>query len=271
MSETATQEDQKDLDQKTEDGVLTITLDRPDKLNALTPEMMKDIRKAVKGAEREKSVRVIVITGEGRAFSAGADLGHLKDRYKEGVAPELGKDLEKYFNPMIRAIRACEKPVVAEIQGLAAGAGASLALACDIKYCSATAKFISAFIQVGLVPDSGFTHTLARTLGHGLALEHAWTGKPITPSLAEKAGMVNRVVAADELHHAVVELVAKLKKAPPKAVALTKRAINKAYDGAFDAQLDYEMHMQDTLGRTKDHLEGVTAFFEKREPRFTGE
>lgn len=253
------------------DGVLTLTLNRPKVLNALTHGMMEGLLAELKKAERDKETRVVVITGAGRAFCAGADLGDLKKGYQAGVAPSLGTELRRWFNPLILQIRRMEKPVIGAVNGLAAGAGASLILSCDVKVCSAAAKFIAAFVQVGLAPDSGFTHMLARTMGLSNALERCWTAKPILATEAEAFGLVNRVVPSDELAQATRETVESLLKAPPRAVALTKRALNRAMDNGFEEQLEYEAQVQEILGRTKDHLEGVNAFLEGRAPRFTGE
>ncbi len=270
MAETATETKEDELLSSTENGVLTLTLNRPQVLNSLTHGMMKGIRKTFKKAASDPAVRVIVLTGSGRAFCAGADLGDLKKMYEAGEAPPLGEELRKYFNPMVREIRATEKPVIAVVNGLAAGAGASLALACDLKICVPSAKFISAFIQVGLIPDSGFSHMLTHTLGLGLALEHAWTAKPITASRAEQFGMVNRVVAVEDLEHELDDLIQSLVRVPAKAVGLTKRLLTASMDKEFDAQLEYEAQIQEILGRTEDHLEGVNAFLESRKPKFTG-
>ncbi len=254
-----------------ENSVVTLTLNRPEALNALTHAMLRGLLSELKIAEKDPSVRVVVITGAGRAFCAGADLGDLKKSYKEGAAPSLGKELDIYFNPLIRQIRKMEKPVVGAVNGLAAGAGASLILATDIKICSSTAKFIAAFVSMGLAPDSGFTHMISRTLGLSLGLEHAWTAKPIPARQAEQFGLVNSVVPSGELMRTVKILTDKLIKAPPRAVALTKRSLNRAADRGFDEMLDYETQIQEVLGRTKDHMEGVTAFLENRAPDFKGE
>jgi len=270
MAETATQRKEDELLCETAGGVLRVTLNRPQVLNSLTRGMMKGLRDAVKAADRDASVRAVVITGAGRAFCAGADLGELKERYEAGEAPPLGEELRAYFNPMIRAIRELEKPVIAQINGIAAGAGASLALACDLKICAASAKFISAFIGVGLVPDSGFSQALVRAMGLGLALEHAWTAKPVTASRAEQFGLVNKIVPSEDLAKEVEELLGPLLRAPAKAVGLTKRLFRGALDRDFDAQLEDEAQLQEILGRTKDHLEGVNAFLESRKAEFKG-
>ena len=254
-----------------EGAILTLTLNRPKVLNALTHGMMEGLLSALKKAERDASVRVVVITSTGRAFCTGADLGDLKRGYQEGVSPSLGTELRRYFNPLIAQIRRMEKPVIGAVNGLAAGAGASLILSTDVKFCAPTAKVIPAFVSVGLAPDSGFTHMLARTMGLSLALEHAWTAKPIPATEAERWGLVNKVVPAEDLKREVREFVVKLLAAPPRALALTKRSFNRAMDADFDGHLEYEAQLQEVLGKSKDHLEGVNAFLDGRAPRFKGE
>ena len=256
---------------ETKNGVLTLTLNRPQALNALTVAMLKGLTDAVIKGGRDKAVRAIAIAANGRAFSAGADLGDVKDRLASGKF-EHGEELRKTFNPLILAIRRVEKPVVCAIQGTAAGAGASLALACDLKICAVEAKFINAFSKVGLIPDSGMTWFLPRALGLSLSLEHAWLGKPITAEAALRFGLVNRVVPAGELSPAVGETLCSLFAVPPLALALTKRAMNRSLAASsLDEQLEYEAQLQSFLGKTKDHAEGVAAFLEKRPAAFKGE
>lgn len=260
-----------DLLVEQEGAVLTLTLNRPKALNALTHGLMEALTAALKKAERDASVRAVVLTGAGRAFCAGADLGHLKEAYKAGAAPRLGAELRRWFNPLVSQARRMEKPVVCAVNGLAAGAGASLALACDVRYAAPTAKLIAAFGQVGLVPDSGFSRALVRGMGLANALEHAWTAKPIPATEAERWGLYNKVVPEGELRAEVRAFLDKVLAAPPKAVALTKRSFNRAAEAEFEAQLEYEAQLQEVLGRTKDHLEGVNAFLEGRAPKFQGE
>jgi 2-(1,2-epoxy-1,2-dihydrophenyl)acetyl-CoA isomerase len=256
----------------TKDGVLTLTLNRPDVLNALTGTMLKGLADSVTKAGRDKAVRIIVLAASGRAFSAGADLGDVKKRQASGTF-EHGDELRKTFNPLILAIRRVEKPVVAMVQGTAAGAGASLALSCDLKICSTEAKFLNAFAKVGLIPDSGMTWMLPRALGLSLALEHAWLAKPISAETALRFGLVNRVVPAAELAGAAAETVAALLAVPPLALALTKRAMNRSLEtsSSLDDQMEAEAQLQSFLGKTKDHAEGVASFLEKRPAVFIGE
>ena len=255
---------------ETNDGVLTLTLNRPEALNALTGTMLKGLADAVTKAGRDKAVGVIVIAAAGRAFSAGADLGDAKKRMASG-AFEHGDELRGSFNPLILAIRRTEKPVVAVIHGTAAGAGASLALACDLKICATEAKFLCAFSKVGLIPDSGMTWLLPRAMGLSLALEHAWLSKPISAEAALGFGLVNRVVPATELPAALKEMLGALLALPPLALALTKRAMNRSLESAtLEDQMEREAQLQSFLGKTKDHAEGIASFLEKRTPKFAG-
>lgn len=268
MSETAAAASE--LLSETKDGVLTLTLNRPDVLNSLTMGMMKGLQGALKKAEKDKDVRCVILTAAGRAFCAGADLGDLRKRQAQ-KAFSLGDELRDHFNPLILQLRKMEKPVIGAVNGLAAGAGASLILSCDLKVCSEQAKFINAFVRVGLVPDSGMTYYMPRFLGLSLALEHAWTAKPVTAQQALHFGWVNRVVAPDALAASAMELARELCAQPPLALALTKRALNRALDNDLEGQMEYEARLQEILGRTKDHAEGVAAFLEKRPPQFRGE
>lgn len=252
-------------------GVLVLTLNRPDVLNSLTMGMMAGLTKALKDAERDKEVRVVILTAAGRAFCAGADLGDLRKR-QAARAFSLGDELRDHFNPLILQLRRMEKPVVGAVNGLAAGAGASLILSTDVKVCSEKATFINAFSRVGLVPDSGMTWYLPRYMGLSLALEHAWLAKPITAQQAAQFGWVNRVVAPEQVRSAADELARELAACAPRALALTKRALNKSLEANdLETQLEYEAQLQEILGRTKDHAEGVGAFLEKRAPVFKGE
>lgn len=248
-------------------GVLALTLNRPEVLNSLTMAMMAGLLDSLKKAEKDPQTRCVVLTASGRAFCAGADLADLRKRQAQSSF-SLGDELRLRFNPLIVQIRKMEKPVIGVVNGLAAGAGASLILSADLKICAEKAVFINAFSKVGLVPDSGMTYFMPRFLGLSLALEHAWLAKPVTAAQALHFGWVNRVVPAEQLEAAAAEITSELLKAPPLALGLTKRAMNRSMDNNFESQLEYEAQLQEILGKTRDHQEGVAAFLEKRAPQF---
>jgi 2-(1,2-epoxy-1,2-dihydrophenyl)acetyl-CoA isomerase len=250
-------------------GVATLTLHRPAVLNAFDDEMLGSFHKLLKSAERDDAVRCVVITGSGRAFSAGQDLSNVRDRAVTG-GMHFRDHLESTYNPVILRIRSMEKPVVAAVNGVAAGAGASLALACDLRIAGESASFIQAFVKVGLVPDSGSTWHLVRMLGFARAFELAATGRRVPADEALALGLVNRVVADSELPAAAAEFAATLAASPTKALGLTKRAMNRAQLTDLADTLAYEAALQEVAGRTADHAEGVAAFLEKRTPEFKG-
>ncbi len=251
-------------------AVQTITLNRPDSLNAFSDLMLKELSKAVRAAEKDPAVRCLVITGAGRGFSSGQDLAEVRERYNSDQPLELGSHLRKTYNPLILKIRTLEKPVIASVNGVAAGAGCSLALACDMRISAESAGFIQAFVKVGLVPDSGSTFMLPRLIGVSRAMEMAFTGRKIKTDEALRIGLVNQVVPDDRLAQETATLARKLADLPTRAIGLTKRAINAAWRADLETQLDYEAMLQTTAGQTQDHREGVTAFLEKRRPTFQG-
>ncbi len=248
-------------------GVGTVTLNRPDALNALTVPMKEALVAAFRRLDREKAVRAVILTGAGRAFCAGQDL---RERLGPGAAP-LGVEVRERYNPIIRAMRGLPKPIVGAINGVAAGAGASLAMACDIRIASDAATFALAFGRVGLVPDSGATWFLPRLVGAARAAELALLNEPIAAADAERFGLVGRVVPAAELATEARSVAARLAAGAPRAIALTKRALDAAWSHDLDAALEYEAQIQDLAGRTNDHAEGMAAFLEKRAPRFSGD
>jgi 2-(1,2-epoxy-1,2-dihydrophenyl)acetyl-CoA isomerase len=256
---------------ETTDHVCTITLDRPDVYNAFDDRLSTELLAGLKAAERDRDVRAVVLTGRGKAFSSGQDLGALKDRYKPGYVPELSRDLHRRYNPIIRRICEMEKPVIAGVGGVAAGAGWSLALACDMRIASEKAKFVQVFVNVGLIPDSGSSYFLPRLVGHAKAMELCCTGDTIDAAEAYRLGLVNRVVAPDDLMPETVALAGRLAAMPARSIALTKRLLNQSWANDLNAHLDAEAYAQETAGRTADHLEGVMAFLEKRKPEFKGE
>ena len=251
-------------------SIARITLNRPSALNAFDDQMGEELNLALKEADKDHDTRCVIITGAGRAFSAGEDVSGLKERYAGDTHPSLGDHLRRKYHPIIMRIRNMEKPVIARINGVAAGSGASIALACDIRIASDEAGLKQAFIGVGLVPDSGSSYFLTRTIGAGRALELIMTGRTLGAKEAETLGLVNKVVPANELDKTVDDMAAKLANGPTKALGLSKRVVNQAGWLELSDALEYEATNQDIAGKTRDHLEAVRAFLEKRQPRFTG-
>jgi 2-(1,2-epoxy-1,2-dihydrophenyl)acetyl-CoA isomerase len=247
------------------EGVATITLNRPDAFNALTRDLNRELREALATVAGDESVRAVVLTGAGRAFSSGQDL-----RQMEGGDPaEVVRDtLNNSYAPMILAMRRLPKPIIGAINGVAAGAGMSLALATDIRIASDKASFMQAFSRVGLVPDAGSNYLLPRLVGLPRALELAWTARRVGAEEGLQMGLVNSVVPADELAAAAREMALKLAAGPALAIALTKEAMIKAEGASLAEILALEAELQARCIVTEDFTEGVSAFLEKREPRF---
>ena len=258
------------LQRSTEDGVAILTLDRPDVLNAFNDELGTALLEAITDASDDEAVRCIVITGAGRAFCSGEDLGALTSQYERGEVPDLGHTLVKRYNPLIRALRAAPKPVIAAVNGVAAGAGASLALACDFRIASEDAKLILAFIRVGLVPDSGALWFLAKMVGAARALELGASGHPVDAQRGLELGLFSQVVPRDEFESTWRAFAGRLATMATAAFALTKELTNDALERGLEDQLQAEVKAQTAAGRTEDHLEGIRAFFEKRQPGFKG-
>lgn len=249
------------------DGVLTVTMNRPDVYNAFNEQMKKEMNDAFKEAEKDSAVRCIVVRGAGdKAFCSGQDL-----KEHAGAKRSLKESLEKSYNPLIRKMRTIEKPVIGMINGVAAGAGCSLALACDMRTMSSSAKLIEVFIRIALVPDSGSHWFLPRLVGTARAFEYAATGRDITAEEAARVGLVNRVAPPEELEKVTMDLAVSFAAAPTRSIGLIKRTLNKAVSSDLDTLLDYEAYVQQIASETGDHKEGLTAFLEKRKPLFTGQ
>jgi len=249
------------------EGVATLTFNRPEVRNAFNDVMAEEVQVALKSAERDEHVRCMVITGAGQGFCAGQDLAAIRER---GGEVSFREHLLKTYNPIVTKLRSIEKPIIAAINGAAAGAGWGIALACDIRYASDAARFRLAFSGIGLAPDSGTSFFLPRMIGLGRALELAYTNDVLDANSALALGLVNKVFKSDQLLPATMDLARKLVQAPTRGLGLTKRAMNYALSSSLDEALDYEAHLQEIAGRTSDHHEGVQAFLEKRPPKFNG-
>ncbi|MGB1355755.1 MAG: 2-(1,2-epoxy-1,2-dihydrophenyl)acetyl-CoA isomerase PaaG [Candidatus Puniceispirillaceae bacterium] len=246
----------------------TITLNRPDKLNAFTEEMHLAFRAALESARDDDACRAVLLTGAGRGFCAGQDLGD-RDPAK-GEVPDLGETLRNFFNPNIRLIRDMPKPVIAAVNGAAAGAGANIALACDIVLAARSAKFLQAFSRIGLIPDAGGSWSLTRLVGPARARALAMLAEPLPAETAAEWGLIWKAVDDDLLMTEARDMATKLADGPTTGLALTKQAIRAATANTLDQQLDLEAELQARAGATDDYREGVTAFLEKRPARFTG-
>jgi 2-(1,2-epoxy-1,2-dihydrophenyl)acetyl-CoA isomerase len=255
-----------DLRVETADGIATVTLDRPDALNSLTVPLKEALIAAFADLSRDEAVRAVILTGAGRAFSAGQDL---RERLEPGAAP-LDVELRERYNPLVLAIYRSPKPVVAAVNGVAAGAGAALAFACDLRIAADTARFVLAFGQVGLIPDSGATWTLQRLVGASKAAEIALLPAAVSAADAERFGLVSGVVPAADLAAEARSLAGRLAALSPGAVARTKQALHEAAESTFEEALELEARLQGEAGAAPDHAEGIAAFIEKRPPRFGG-
>jgi 2-(1,2-epoxy-1,2-dihydrophenyl)acetyl-CoA isomerase len=245
-------------------GVAWIRLNRPERMNAVNDALRRALSEAVKQAERDAEAKVIVVTGEGRGFCAGADVRELGSR--DGGVAEIRAEYES----LLGRLRTMPKPTIAALNGVAAGIGASLAMVCDIRYAVPQASFVEAFVGIGLSVDGGATWLLPRLIGTGRALEMFYTGKPMGAAEAERLGLVNRVVEADRLEPVVRELAESLAAGPTLALGAIKRAVNYALNATFEETMDFEFHLQGVQAQHEDFKEGVSAFLEKRPARFKG-
>ncbi|WP_346895907.1 2-(1,2-epoxy-1,2-dihydrophenyl)acetyl-CoA isomerase PaaG [uncultured Roseibium sp.] len=249
--------------------VLTLTLNRPDKLNSFNEDMHYALRAGFERARDDANIGAVLLTGAGRGFCAGQDLGN-RDPRAGGPAPDLGVTLDTLYNPTLRIMKSLEKPIVCAVNGVAAGAGANIALACDIVLAAKSAKFIQAFSKIGLVPDAGGSWSLTHLLGEARAKALALTAEPLPAETAADWGMIWKAIDDDKLMDEATALARKLANGPTLGLGLTKKLIQAASTNSFDAQIDLERDFQREAGKSADYAEGVTAFLEKRTPEFRG-
>jgi 2-(1,2-epoxy-1,2-dihydrophenyl)acetyl-CoA isomerase len=247
------------------DGVLTLTLNRPEVLNAITPSLLDEVTGALRDAASGRSVRAVIITGSGRGFCSGQDLRAAASDQRLDV----GAVLRDHYAPAIRAIRSMDQPVIAAVNGVAAGAGFSLALACDMRVAAESATFVQAFVRIGLIPDLASTYFLPRLIGPARAAELTMLGETVDAARALELGIVNRVVPDSELVPVAAELASRLAKGP-RSIGLTKRALESSHENDLEAQLAVEERLQTEATTTSDFAEGVRAFLDKRLATFTG-
>lgn len=251
-------------------GVAVITLNRPERSNAFDDEMTRELLDALKQVEREDVIRCVVLTGAGKNFCAGQDLGAFMERQNDPKGGSVREHLVYGYNKVVTRLCTIEKPFIAAVNGAAAGAGLGVACACDVRYASENAKFRMAFIGIGLAPDSGTSFLLPRLVGLGRALDMAMTNELVDAREAFAWGLANRVYAPDELLPATMATAHELANAPTRGIGLTKRAFHRALTTDLENALDYEAHLQEIAIHTADHTEGVNAFLEKRAPKYQG-
>lgn len=248
------------------DGVATITLNRPDVFNSFNGELAAEVKEALNDCNEDETVRAIVLTGAGKAFCAGQDLQEIVGEN----APSLSVILSERLNPLVELIRAIEKPIIAAVNGVAAGAGANIALICDVTIAKESTSFIQAFSKIGLIPDSGGTYFLPRLIGPQRAMALMMTGDKLPAAEAEKMGLIYKAVPDASFYEEVESFAQKIAKMPTKALGLTKRAMNYSFENTLERQLAIEDNLQSEASLTEDFAEGVAAFVEKRRPVFKG-
>lgn len=252
-----------------EDAIATAKFNRPNSMNSYTEKLHNELMDILKSVQEDKTIRCLVISGEGKAFSVGQDL---KDPLIQpgDTPPELGKIISDRYNPLILAISQLNVPIICGVNGIAAGAGVNIALACDIVIACESASFIQAFSQIGLIPDSGGTFILPKLIGRARAMGSTLLGEKITAAQAEEWGMIWKCVPDEEFEATIKQISKKITSLPTRALALTKKAIMASFNNRFEKQLDLERDYQQQAGETSDYKEGITAFLEKRRPEFTG-
>ncbi len=250
-------------------GLMLLTLNRPDRLNAFNEGQHKALKTALETARDDDECRAVLLTGAGRGFCAGQDLGDRNPDEMDGP-PDLGHTLETFYNPLIRLIRSIPKPVICAVNGVAAGAGANIAFACDMVLAAKSARFIEAFSKIGLVPDSGGTWTLPRLVGEARAKAMIMTAEPVMAEEAARIGLVYKCVEDDTLLEEAKALALGFATGPTFGFGLTKKALHAASTNTLDEQLDLERDLQCQAGRSSDYAEGVRAFMQKRTPKFEG-
>jgi 2-(1,2-epoxy-1,2-dihydrophenyl)acetyl-CoA isomerase len=247
-------------------GIARIILNRPEKLNAFNRSLSLGLQEQLKSCDAEDDIRCVVLTGSGRAFSSGQDLGE----FPAGKLPDFEKVIDSYYNPIIRLLKTIRKPVLCAVNGIAAGAGANIALTCDIVVATASASFVQAFSKIGLIPDCGGTYFLPRLVGLQKATAFMMLGDKISAAEAEKYGMIYKAYEEKEFETSVNQIAAVLSMLPTRALMLTRAALMQSFGNSLEQQLELEKGLQHEAGHTADFKEGVTAFFEKRRPAFIG-
>ncbi len=251
-------------------AVYRIALNRPEKLNALSATLLGELREALQTAADDEKCRCVLLTGEGRGFSSGADLTDAAVNMRPGEPFDFGAALDHTYHPVVRLIRSMDKPVIAAVNGTAAGAGCNIALACDVVIAARSARFIQAFVRIGLVPDASGTWTIPRLIGRARALKWMMSGEAIDADTAERWGLISEVVDDEIFAQRSAELAATMAAQPTRALAAIKQLVDRSYDNDLEAQLALEAESQSRVGMSQDTMEGIMAFIQKRPARFQG-